>query len=259
MNIAIIAINVSHDANTGEWAFVAEFPGLSYEETPTWKTLRWPDCETWWQFVRAWNPDIADQLRGEEVRREFGSYVTSIQERCRCLDCAQAVASRAGLAHMALTRAARQDRESSFGAELVPVPSSFVTAGDDLYRAMTWARGVRDSPGDSYNYARKCYMETGTIDDKDAMLSCVTKAEPDLETLGRDWEPAPQKLTATIEIGRRPADSDRGPYPALFLTLCSGGMLWVGVMASFVSGLAAGIPVIASAMLGLAGAIWIRR
>jgi hypothetical protein len=40
-----------------------------------------------------------------------------------------------------------------------------------------------------YVTARKRYMDTGRILDKEAMLACVTMEEPDLEKLGSEWEP----------------------------------------------------------------------
>jgi hypothetical protein len=45
-------------------------------------------------------------------------------------------------------------------------------------------------------------METGTIADREAMLAFVTMAEPDLDTIGRDWEPKPPARASTPRVTR---------------------------------------------------------
>lgn len=50
--------------------------------------------------------------------------------------------------------------------------------------------GGRPSGPPAYVIARRRYMDTGTILDKETMLACVTMEEPDLEKLGSEWEPA---------------------------------------------------------------------
>lgn len=53
----------------------------------------------------------------------------------------------------------------------------------------------RPSSPPAYVIARRRYMDTGTIPDKETMLACVTMEEPDLEKLGSEWEP---------QLARRP-------------------------------------------------------
>jgi hypothetical protein len=57
-------------------------------------------------------------------------------------------------------------------------------------------------PPVSYATARERYMDTGTIACKEAMLEFVTMAEPDLDTIGRDWEPKPPARASTPRVTR---------------------------------------------------------
>lgn len=54
----------------------------------------------------------------------------------------------------------------------------------------------------TYRQARTRYMDSGTITDKDAMLACVTLTVPDLDTIGRDWEPAAPLPAAVVRKPR---------------------------------------------------------
>lgn len=79
------------------------------------------------------------------------------------------------------------------------------------------ARQARPATPLTYASARSRYMDTGTILDRDAMLACVTMTEPDLEALGRDWEPRPDKAA-------RPLPSAARRYPAMALSAGAGAL-----------------------------------
>jgi hypothetical protein len=219
-----IWIDMQHDARTGEWTVTGRST-VSARKLPPWKALRWPDVDAWWQFVRASDPELAGELRGEEARQEFGSILASVQTMCSCDACRETVTARGELANGALARAARMAR------------------AEDRAAGLTYAE------------ARTRYMDTGTITDKEAMLACVTMTVPDLDTLGRDWGPASPELRATAEIGTA-APMQR---PRRNLALGCAAMLAVGLAVAFTAGIGAGIALIASAAAGFTLAFTARR
>jgi hypothetical protein len=105
----------------------------------------------------------------------------------------------------------------------------------------------------TYRQARTRYMDTGTIIDKEAMLACVTMTVPDLDTLGRAWEPAAPAPAAI-------------PNPRITRERAGAGFTVSGFLlavVSLIAGLMPAFPVVALVLLaaGLALRFWpmIRR
>jgi hypothetical protein len=146
-------IAVSHNRMTGMW-FVTHAPACS-----PWRLTHTPVSADFGQWAAA----VAscrgcggtNQVGNERHREVFLSRAADIRAYCRCGYCEG-------------TRKVTEDQR--------PV----VALHGPEHRA-------------SYTSARQAYMETGSIADKEAMLSLVTADAPDLEGLGRDWEPTPAR------------------------------------------------------------------
>lgn len=95
-----------------------------------------------------------------------------------------------GACSLAAAALRRPDARREFADRLAAIPCRCGFCCGD--RRTDDPAGAGAGPGAlSYADARRAYMASGTITDKEAMAACVTLADPDLETLGRDWEPAP--------------------------------------------------------------------
>lgn len=180
----MLPIDIKHDPATGEWSVVT-----GEQRLHVFKALRWPDCDAWWQSVRRQCPDEAEQLRGEDVRREFNGMVERIQSGCYCDDCRAAMSSRRALGR------ALEARHAPVSICVEERAAPLAAYGPKLARTL---------PPLTYEQTRRRYMDSGTIADKEAMVACVTETVPDLERLGRDWEPAAPELSATASAPARP-------------------------------------------------------
>jgi hypothetical protein len=89
-----------------------------------------------------------------------------------------------------------------------------------------------------YGRARRIYMESGSITDKEAMLALVTVDVPDLEALGRDWEPF-----AASPCGR----SQWRPGGRALTT----ALLWVTVAGVCIQGVTGRLPLAVSVVIFL--------
>lgn len=237
--VYLIQFDVTHEPESGTWTISHE-ADLG-EHSGWWLTDRVPQFEAWKTSCRCLLA-VADEFAAT-IAADLDRLVADVQARCSCRPCRRAVKLRLEKAFVAaverpllvyepeqcafvpflpggdllsaddvaLIAEARERRRQPDGQRehlLAAISEEISRIGQDLGLS-----GRPGSPGAerlaSYASARKRYMETGTILDKEAMLACVTDADPDLEALGRDWDPAPEK----------PPRRQVGPVLALALVL----------------------------------------
>lgn len=161
---------------------------------------------------------LADDTFRADLGTVFGRIVSGIRHDTTCSLCWPDVSSRRQMAAAArVNRNAPRlgheiplyvpERAEPVGSVYVPRLGQFVPLDDAgvLAELDVLAAEIADlkakeervasrppgKPPVSYATARERYMATGTITHKEAMLEFVTMAEPDLDTIGRDWEPRP--------------------------------------------------------------------
>lgn len=190
-------IDAKHDPATGEWSIAAG-------DRHVFKVFGYPDWDVWWPSVRqSWMEETgqlcADKVR--QVRHQFNGIISRIRYGCRCDDCMAAVTARARQV-IAEVRAEVAEVRADQAALVAAARADPFRIRTMPQRAPRPAKAVPSEPevvpllAVSYINARKRYMDTGTIADKEAMLACVTLTVPDLDTIGRDWEPAAPETPA---------------------------------------------------------------
>lgn len=162
MRLVHIDVSTEHGHGGCQWS-------VKHDGCRTWTWTGVPDVDLWLAGVGPCCQGTAlarmDSTFQDDLRVQFDRIISSVRSRVTCNLCWPDTQSKR---QMAAAAAVNRNSPSAYGTELAP----------ELRKAAP-----------PYAAARKRFMETGTIADRKAMLAFVTMTEPDLEALGRDWEP----------------------------------------------------------------------
>lgn len=218
-----IDVTSEHSRHGCHWA--VKHDGCSAE----WRWNGVPSAGIWLAGVRGCCPDTRLARTDDTFRADLGTVfervIDDIRGRTTCDLCWPDTGSRRQMAAARrLNRNAPRlgheiplyvpERAEPVGSVYVPRLGQFAPLDDagvlaeldvlDAEIADLMAKQERmtsrpaSKPPVSYATARERYMDTGTIAHKEAMLEFVTMAEPDLDTIGRDWEPKPDRRPPVV-------------------------------------------------------------
>lgn len=222
-----IEVTAYHDRHGCHWT-------VKHDQCPAWTWNGVPDESLWLAGAGCCCESTALARTDDTFRDDLGTVfervIGDIRGRTTCSLCWPDVSSRRQVAAAArlnrnVPRLGHEiplyvpERAEPVGSVYVPRLGQFASLDDagalaeldvlDAEIADLMAKQERmtsqpaSKPPVSYATARERFMETGTITHKEAMLEFVTMAEPDLDTIGRDWEPKPERKPARMTTATR--------------------------------------------------------
>lgn len=221
-----IEVTAYHDRHGCHWT-------VKHDQCPAWNWNGVPDESLWLAGAGCCCESTALARTNDTFRDDLGTVfervIGDIRGRTTCSLCWPDVSSRRQVAAAArlnrnVPRLGHEipiyvpERAEQVGSVYVPRLGQFAPLDDagvlaeldvlDAEIADLMAKQERmtgrpaGKPPVSYATARERYMETGTITHKEAMLEFVSMTEPDLDTIGRDWEPKPPARASTPRVTR---------------------------------------------------------
>ena len=196
-NEGVLSIRMRHDGALGRWTAITD-------EAFTYSFRGEPEFGPWWaalrQELRHRGLDEIADVRESVVRKEFDAAVSWVRGDCGCPQCHPGVSQLEALKAAAEKRS--QERRSAGRRFPIPAPE-YVAAALEHIAEPPAPKSSCVTAAERYTTARERYMRTGTSADKEVMLGFVTETEPDLDTLGRDWEPVPEPQAPRFSASTR--------------------------------------------------------